>query len=187
MINSWELPVSLTVNGRDYDIRSDFRAILDILIAFSDPELDVYEKNIVMLDILFVDFDDIPEDDLQQAVDQAVEFIDYGLGDGEKHTLRTFDWEQDASIIIPAINKVAGHEVRADKYMHWWTFLGCFMEIGESVFTTVQGLRYKRAKRQKLEPWEREFVRENKALVELKEKYTQEEIAEQERLMRLLD
>ena len=40
----WELPTSLNIAGTDYKIRSDFRAILDILKYFSDPNYDNYEK-----------------------------------------------------------------------------------------------------------------------------------------------
>ncbi len=182
----WELPQSLCVCGIDYAIRTDFRVILDILMALGDPELDDYAKTEIMIKILYEDYEEIPPEAMQEAAKKAAEFIDCGLSDDGKQALRTFDWEQDAGIIIPAINSVAGHEVRADKYMHWWTFLGCFMEIRESVFSTIQGIRYKKAKKKKLEKWEIEFCRENRALVELKEKYTQEELEEQERLMQLL-
>ena len=47
------------------------------------------------------------------------------------------DWDQDAPLIVPAINKVLGGEVRAMPYLHWWTFVGAYMEIGEGVFSSV--------------------------------------------------
>ena len=86
------------------------------------------------------------------------------------------DWDQDADIIIPAINRVAGTgDVRAMPYLHWWTFLGYYMEIGESLFSNIVQIRQKKAKRKKLEKWEQEFYRENKKLIDIKAKLSEEE------------
>ena len=51
----WELPTSIVVGGIKYDIRTDFRAILDILKTFNDPEFENDEKWIVALTILYAD------------------------------------------------------------------------------------------------------------------------------------
>ena len=45
MDDKWKLPYSIELNGELYDIRTDFRVILDILQAMSDPELTEQEKN----------------------------------------------------------------------------------------------------------------------------------------------
>ena len=42
------LPTALEIDGREYAIRSDFRAILRIYSAFADPELDEREKCYVL-------------------------------------------------------------------------------------------------------------------------------------------
>ena len=78
MDDKWRLPHSIELNGEPYDIRTDFRAILDILQAMSDPELTEQEKNVVMLQILYCDPDDIPEDCLEDALLKGKEFIDCG-------------------------------------------------------------------------------------------------------------
>ena len=43
-MSAYDLPVALEVAGKEYGIRSDFRAVLDILIAMTDPDLSDYEK-----------------------------------------------------------------------------------------------------------------------------------------------
>ena len=53
----WELPTSIVVGGIDYEIRTDFRAVLDILKTFNDPDFENDEKWIVCLTILYVDFE----------------------------------------------------------------------------------------------------------------------------------
>ena len=88
------------------------------------------------------------------------------------------DWEQDESLVFPAVNKVAGQEVRNTEYMHWWTFMGYFMEIDDGTFSTVVGIRQKKVKGKKLEKWEQEFYRNNRKLCDLRKRYTEEEQAE---------
>lgn len=182
MINAWELPTSLQVGEVVFLIRTDFRAILDILQYFSNPDYEDDEKWLICLDILYEDFENMPTELYQEAMQKAVEFIDYGCESSNKPKPRLMDWEQDASLIIPAVNRVIGHEVRMDSYMHWWTFLGAYMEIGECSFSHILNIRNKRAKGKKLEKWEEEYVRENRSVVELKTRLSEEQIAEEKRL-----
>ena len=77
-MTGYELPTSLSIGGVDFSIRTDFRAILDILIACNDPELDDYEKTEVMLDILYEEAGSIPPELLEEACAKACEFIDCG-------------------------------------------------------------------------------------------------------------
>lgn len=182
-MNAYELPTSLNIGGVDFNIRTDYRAILDILIAMNDNELEDYEKTIVMLKILFPDYEEIPEYCMQEAVEKAAEFIDCGQRDDGKNNPKLVDWEQDAGLIIPAVNKVSHTEVRSIPYMHWWTFFAYFMEIGESLFSNVVTYRNNRAKHKKIEPWEKEFYRDNKKLIDFKsEERSDEEKAALEEL-----
>ena len=63
---------------------------------------------------------------------------------------------------------------------------GSTMEIEEGTFSTVLGIRQKRAKGKKLEKWEQEFYRNNKRQCDLKRKHTKEEQAEIDYWNRLL-
>ena len=182
-MNVWSFPTSLNIGGVEYEIRTDYRVILDLLMALNDPELSdsdnkmsAYMQSRVILEIMFPDWDNIPQEHIQEALDKVAEFIDMGIGDDSKKP-KTMDWEQDAPIIIPAINKVLNKEIRAEKYMHWWTFLGAYMEIGEGLFSNIIHIRQKKAKGKKLEKWEQEFYKENKSLVDFqhKEKRSNEE------------
>lgn len=167
---AYELPTSLNIGGGNYAIRTDFRAILDILISQNDPELDADSKFWAVVDILFEDFDSIPPEHHEEAFKKAIEFIDCGQRDDGKHHPKLLDWEQDGPIIIPAVNKVAHMEVRAVPYMHWWTFFSYFMEIGESLLGSVISYRSNRAKGKKREKWEEEFYKENKHLIDFERK-----------------
>lgn len=187
MTDRWTLPKALNVGGKDYPIRYQFGAILDILAAYSDPELDSDEKVEVMLTILFPDLAEIPLCHIQEAVKKGSEFIDCGQKSDGRPKPKMMDWNQDADIIIPAINKVAGMEVRATPDLHWWTFWGFFMSIGDSLFSTVLHVRRKKLSGKKLDKWEEEFYRENRILVDIKTPETEEEKAEKARLLKLLE
>ncbi len=187
-IEPYELPESLTVEGREYEIRTDYRDVLNILIAFRDPDMEEREKIYVCLFVLFVDFEELSAEDYDAAFEAASTFIDCGREwkDSPRKSPRVMDWEQDGSLLFPAINKVAGREVRTVDYMHWWTFMGCYMEISDGVFSTILSLRQKRAKGKKLEKWEREFWEANKDICVLKKKISREEQEERDRLKALL-
>ena len=186
-----ELPRTVSVHGVEYDVRTDFRDILRIITAFSDPELEDNEKIYVCLFIFYVDFEDLPRRDYEEALRAAIRFIDHDAEADEQEedprkSPRVMDWEQDEAIMFPAINKIAGFETRSADYIHWWTFMGYYMEISDGIFSTVLSIRLKKAKGKKLEKWEREFWTSNKGLCVLKEKLSEEEQAEKDRLNALL-
>ena len=171
-----QLPKLLNVGGVEYSIRTDYRTVLLIFEAYGDPELTLQEKTVVMLQCLYDDFGSIPETDYEEAIDRAVWFMDGGKDlDDIKDTKKVIDWAQDEQLIFPAVNKVAGYETRSVEYLHWWTFLGFFNEIGEGLFSTVISIRQKKNKGKKLEKYEQDFYRENKKLIDLAVRYTKEE------------
>ena len=182
----FDLPTTLSVKGVEYAINTDYRDVLRTLTAFEDPDLSDEEKAYIVLHNTYVDMAAIPRDKLQEALDAALRFIDLGKDPDEVNGPRTMDWTQDAPLIFPAVNRAAGMEVRSVAYMHWWTFMGFFMEIRDTTYATVLGLRGKKARGKKLEKDDQDFWRHNKALCELKKKYNEAELAEQDAMNRLL-
>ena len=174
------LPQALEIGGKPYEIRSDFRVVLNVFQAFNDPELSEQEKCYVCLKCLYVDYAHLPKEHMQEAVEKAYWFVGGGdIPQDNVQPIKTLDWEQDESIIFPAVNKVAGYETRSVPYLHWWAFYGLFNEIGEGLFSTVLSIRAKKAKGKKLEKYEKDFLRENKNLCELREKKSRQEIEDE--------
>lgn len=182
------LPEALTVDGVEYPIRSDYRNVLQVFEAFQDPELEATEKWIVAVYLLFEDFS--CADDLLEALENGFNIAEaqrqiswfISAGQPEKQILEkpVYDWQKDEQMIFSAVNKVAGRETRELEYLHWWTFLGYFNEIGEGNFSFIVEIRNKLNKSKKLEKHEREFLNNNKELVELVERKTKEEIEKKE-------
>ena len=75
-------------------------------------------------------------------------------------------------MIVSDVNRVAGCEIRALSFCHWWTFISWFNAIGDGQLATVVYVREKLRKGKKLEKWEQEFYKENRAKIEFKVKYT---------------
>ncbi len=171
----YDLPTSLTVGGVDREIRSDYRAVLDVLVASNDPELDDQSKTEVLIKIMYPGWKDIPPEYMEEAAKKACEFIDCGHKPDGKKNPRLVDWEKDAQLIFPAVNSVAKSEVRAIQYVHWWTFFGWFMSIGESTFSQVISIRDKKARHKNLDKSEKEWYQRNRNLVDLPMDYTTEE------------
>lgn len=182
------LPKTLIVNGTEYEIRTDYRDCLRIFEAAGDPDLTHSEKLDILLRILYVDSQTIPASDMEEALQQAVWFLDCGRLPEEKKMTGPvlYDWEYDEQIIFAAVNKVAGREVREAEYMHFWTFISYFHEIGDGLFSTVLHIREKKRKG-KLEQHEREFYQKNKALIDLPRRYSREKQEEMDWLNQLLN
>lgn len=181
------LPEHLIIGDNAYGIRSDYRNVLQVFEAFSDQELEHGEKWIVAVYLLLEPFtcaDDVYEAvengfDVDEAVKQIIWFISAGRDPGNKKELPTYDWAQDEQMIFSAVNKVAGRETRELEYLHWWTFLGYFNEVGEGTLSFIVGIRNKLNKRKKLETHEREFLNNNPDMVKLEKRKTREELEQE--------
>jgi hypothetical protein len=173
----WNLPTAVEIDGKEYKItnKCDYRMVLDVICALNDNELDDEQK---IRTALYVFYEDISEcNDIEKAIKEMYKIISYGEEDdvqGENKP-KLIDWEHDFNMLVAPINRVLGYEIRSVDYLHWYTFLSGYMEIGECQFNTVVSIRSKRAKGKKLDDWEKEFYKENKKMVDLPQNLTEEE------------
>lgn len=180
----WKLPETATIGGTVYKLNTDFRDVLEILQYLDDPDTPDYLRWRIAIALFYEG--DIPPEHHPEAMQYLADFICCGEN-STKPGPKLMDWEQDALAIVADVNKVAGLEVRAVPYLHWWTFLSYFHAIGEGQFSTLVSIRNKLRKGQKLDKWEQDYYKENKHRVDLKKKYSAEELAEQEQLKKMLD
>ena len=178
----WSLPDALAVGEMEIPINGDFRNILQVMAVLEDSRFPVFYRWHRAIALFYKA--PVPQALEYAAMQAMADFIRYGAPDTPGPKL--LDWQQDAGLILADVNKAAGQELRSCPFVHWWTFLGWFHAIGQGQLSTVVAIRQKLAARQKLEGWEQDFYRQNRALVELKAPLTQEEQAEKERLNKLL-
>lgn len=164
----YELPTSVELNGESFEIRDkgDFRMILHLFELLNTDDLDNRERIIASLILFYKDFKTV--DDvyrfpyIKEAVEKMFDFIDCGQSVEQKSSgVKLVDWDKDSTLICSAVNNVAGKEIRAEKYLHWWTFIGYYMAIGDCALSQIIGIRYKIAHAQKLEKHEKKFKQEN--------------------------
>ena len=139
---NYDLPTSVEIGGESYAVRSDYRAILDICAAMSDVELNTQEKAIVALSIFYPDLEKIPSEGMREALERW--FINCGGQPENRQQPKLVDWEQDFPYIIAPINRVLGQEIRSVPYLHWWTFISAYYEIGDCTFAQIVSIRDKR-------------------------------------------
>lgn len=178
----YDLPKSLEVCGETYEIRSDYRAVLDICAALSDIELSDQEKAFVTLTVFYPDFETMPQDHYQEALKKCFWFIDCGSDEEPiKKAPKLVDWEQDFQYIISPINRVIGREIRSENYLHWWSFISAYHEIGDCLFAQIVRIRDKKSRGKPLDKQEKEWYRKNRNLVDFKQSFadSEKEILEQ--------
>ncbi len=118
-------PTAIEIEGREYEINTDYRTCLKTLLAFEDDELTDSEKYQITLTNLYKD---VPEN-LQLAFEKAVRFLNGGKNAEETNALRLYSLEKDAGMIFSAFKQT--HNVDLEKEdMHWWKFLSLFMDVG---------------------------------------------------------
>ena len=166
----YKLPTKVTVNDPEFNIRErgDFRMVLDCFKALQDEELSEDYRVLASLLIFYNelnDFEDLREYEphINELTKEMFRFINGGEDNspGAERDVTLVDWEQDSQLVCAAINNVSHQEIRALEYLHWWTFLGYYMSVGQSVLSTVVSIRDKIAHHKKLEKWEKDFKKDN--------------------------
>ena len=173
----YSLPTQITINDNIYSIRNkgDFRMVLDCFSALNDVELNeqfrlytamfIFYEDIELgeLDDMITQIENLFGADLEKAVSEMYNFFNCGEDSiGARTSYKLIDWEKDEQLLVGAINSVAGTEIRALPYLHWWTFMGYFCNIKDDcALANVTSIRYKIAKGKKLEKYEREFKQNN--------------------------
>lgn len=170
-MNIKRLVKSVNIDGVDCAIFTDFRDILEIFQIMNDPDLLDGEKFVLSLDYFYKTDDYKINEEL--AFKTMCEFLTMGNNepDTRPNQKPLYDWEQDFNIIVAPINKIIGEDIRGVEYVHWWTFLSAFMEVGECTFSTYVSIRSKINKGIKLDKEEEKIFKENRNSITLKKKY----------------
>ena len=183
-----QLPTAVEIDGITYELDTDFRTCLTIIMAFEDLELTDYEKQMVMLDLLYKE---IPED-IKEACRLAVKFLDCGE-DPESKGLhddgagRLYSFQQDAKYIYSAIKQSHSVDLETIDYLHWWKFCYMFLDLREDCFfhRLVHLRRQKNLRKMTKE--EKELYYRIQDIVDLPEVKTSEELKAANEFMKLLN
>lgn len=169
-------PTKVRIDGQCYELNTDFRVGVKIMMAFEDNELSALEKQLIMLQLLYKE---IPPD-TQKACELAVKFLDCGEsgdenGGTESERTRLYSFSKDAKYIYSAIRQSHGVDLESTTYLHWWKFCYMFMDLREDcMFSRILYYRQQR-QRGKLTPEERAYCAQIEDILALPEHWSPEE------------
>ena len=166
----YDLPTSVEINNHHYAItnKGDYRMVIDCFIALEDIEMEEVDRISAAMIIFYDDLNELEDivevfgDNVKTACEEMFRFFNLGQSNvGHKSNYKLLDWKQDEQLVISAVNNVAKKEIRSENYVHWWTFMGYYMAVGESVLSTVVSIRDKIVRGKKMEKYEKEFRMNN--------------------------
>ena len=123
-------PESITVDGKEYQILTDFREWLRFSDMMSDRSVPAEHKLRLMTEWL----EEVPPVinaeliyavlDFYKASDLEPDSTDYEDDDPPEETERPplLDWKFDAKFIIGDFRRCYGIDLLTTEYMHWWEF-----------------------------------------------------------------
>ncbi len=185
-----KFPTKALIDGKVYELNTDFRNCLKIILAFEDDELLDFEKAEIMLRNLYGE--NIPKN-TDEAIRKAIYFLDCGEEDEEKkvgtsNSTRLYSFTKDAKYIYSAIKQTHGIDLESIEYLHWWKFVYLFLDLNPNCFfCKIIDLRNKK-KKGKLSKEEKRLYIQLYDILELnnKPKFTEEEQKEIDEFMELL-
>lgn len=180
------LPEAVEIGGVIYDLDTDFRTGIDIMLAFEDPELTAYEKIAVMVGLIYKE---VPEN-AEEAAKLAVKFLNRGEADEDggvrESPDRLYSFEKDAKYIYSAIQQSHGVDLTSVAYLHWWKFSYMFLDLDpDCMFMRMIDLRRKRLNG-KLAKEEQQLYDSLRDILDLPQYVSLEQKAVGDEFMRLL-
>lgn len=178
-----EFPTKVRLDKEIYELNTDFKVGLNIMLLYEDKTLNDYEKTDIMLELLYKK--EIPIELRETAIEKAILFLNAGdskkdSNNDEEYDIkpkRVYSFTKDAKYIYSAIKKSHGIDLENIEYLHWWKFVYYFLDLDEkSFFSQMIYLRNQKNKG-KLTKEEKVVYANLEDVLELEnnEQYTEEE------------
>lgn len=180
-------PESVTIADTEYQLNTDFRSCVKIIMAFEDNDLTSQEKQLILLGNLY----SVVPNDLTAALERANWFLNGGKENTPDENpispVRVYSFAKDGNFIYAAFRQTHGIDL-ATTQLHWWTFLALFMDLGQdTTFCQLTALR-KRLKTGKASREEKAAAYEMGEMIDLPdvdERTLDEKLAENEFLRKV--
>lgn len=119
-----EYPDTISVEGIEYQIDTDFRRWIGLNEALLDKELESKDLNYIILELFE---SDIPENGVE-AGKAIIKFLQGNIDESKKvkgasKGKRVFSFLYDCDYIIGAFMECYHIDLVRIRYMHWWHFL----------------------------------------------------------------
>lgn len=175
-----KFPTKIRIDDTDYEINTDYRNCLKIILAFEDDELTIEEQYFIMLNLLYKE---MPEN-IELAIEKAILFLNCGEEYEVSESKRTYSFNKDSKYIYSAMNQTHNIDLESIEYLHWWKFVFLFMDVDKDcTFSYITSLRYKK-NNGKLDNYDKKIWVEMREIVDLDYSCEDEEESE---FMKLLN
>ena len=113
-------PTKMEVNGKVYDIDTDYRTALACFKAINDNDLKDIERGIVVVALLLGK--DVPLEDTQEALDKCAIYLRCGREENQDTNEVDMDYFQDERAIRTSIRQCYHENLNEKNYLHWWEY-----------------------------------------------------------------
>lgn len=168
------LPTAVEIDNKTYELNTDFRICIKIILAFEDNVLIMQEKQVLMLNLLYKE---IPENNII-ACDMAIKFLNCGEKGQESSVSslgRLYSFEKDSKYIYSAIKQSHNVDLEQVEYLHWWKFVYMFLDLNENCFFNRIIYMRRQKKLGKFTKEELEMYNCIRDIIDLPEVYDEEE------------
>lgn len=168
------LPTAIEIDENIYEINTDYRTGLKIIMAFEDNELTNIEKQSILLSCLYKN---VPSN-IVLAIEKGVKFLNCGQkfcdtvnGEGQ----RIYSFKYDDRYIFSGVDRVLNGRLSKGDLVHWWEFVMAFMELPEDCMMSKIIYYRTQFSKGRLSKEERKVYFDNRELFELPAELTKEE------------
>jgi hypothetical protein len=173
----YKAPSTVLIGDIAYDINTDFRDCMNVIIQMNNPDLSPQEKAVLIIYYMYLD----DPHDLQEGIEKALWFLRCGedIKDDKKRPI-LHDFEKDQSYIVSAFAKL-GVDLYTIDSMHWWVFMARFSDLPEdAAYSRIMYLRSRHSKNELTKEERKQCERLGWDIIEIQKPMTAEEKAFEE-------
>lgn len=137
-------PLVVLIEGREYDINSDFRTSIQFELVMLDGNLTEEEKMEKALELYYP----VIPSNLIEAVEQILWFYRGGKEELQMHSVgkganrKIYNYNFDDDYIYSAFLSQYGIDLNSIEYLHWWKFKAMFKALKEdNMIVKIMGYR----------------------------------------------
>lgn len=147
------LPVSVKVDGKEYQIDTRATVAIDCLLKMQDPEAneDLMQMYVVKRMVILAASGDFSQFNYKDLYKLCAEFLNGPPEEEEgakKHSIPpkpVMDYLQDDEAIVASFWQAYGLDLEQTTSLHWWTFLALLKNLpSETMFQKIVSLRTKK-------------------------------------------
>ena len=141
------VPTSVDINGKKYEINSDFRTSMLFELLTQDSSIRDNDKIRMALELYYPN---IPKN-VNEAIEKIIWFYrcgkdvvsSKGTGTGKgKGATQIYSFEHDDDYIYGAFLDQYGVDLQDTEYLHWWKFKAMFKSLkGDNEIVKIMGYR----------------------------------------------